>query len=142
MSLPIIAADQATRLRDLVDQHLDGRDGPTAELLAAELDRATLVEAGGVPADVVAIGSRVRFQEERSRTEREVVLVFPSDANASAGRVSVLAPVGAALLGLRVGDVIDWPIPGGRTASIRILAVQHDGAGQERAAQVQEARGA
>lgn len=142
MPLPIIATDQAARLREIVDQHLDGRDGATAELLAAELDRATLVEDGGVPADVVAIGSRVRFQEERSRTEREVVLVLPSDANASAGRVSVLAPVGAALLGLRVGDVIDWPMPGGRTASIRILAVQHDASHRASAAEAQDARSA
>jgi regulator of nucleoside diphosphate kinase len=83
-----------------------------------------VVEPGHVSSDVVSIGSRVVFEEESSGRVREVVLAYPSEANASAGRVSVLAPVGAALLGLRTGDEIDWPLPGGRTAEIRILSVR------------------
>ena len=119
-----IAATEAKRLRELVEQHLEGREGATAERLAEELDRATIVDDGRVPRDVVSIGSRVRFEEEQSGRVREVVLVYPSDADASAGRVSVLAPVGAALLGLRVGERIEWPLPAGRTAQIRIRAVE------------------
>lgn len=118
-----ISEGEASRLRDVVDQHSEGREAATAALLAAELDRATVLEPERVPSDVVTIGSRVVFEEESRGQKREVVLVYPSGANASAGRISVLAPVGAALLGLRVGDEIDWPLPGGRTAEIRILSV-------------------
>jgi len=119
-----IAAADAQRLRDLVEQHIDGREAATAERLSDELDRATIVEDERVLRDVVQIGSRVRFEEEQTGSVREVVLVYPSDADASAGRISVLAPVGAALLGLRVGDRIEWPLPSGRTAQIRIRAVE------------------
>jgi regulator of nucleoside diphosphate kinase len=119
-----ISEEEAARLRDLVDQHSEGRDAATAALLASELDRATLVAPERVPSDAVTIGSRVVFEEESSGRVRDVVLVYPSDADASAGRISVLAPVGAALLGLRVGDEIDWPLPAGRTAEIRILSVE------------------
>ena len=61
-----IRAAEAKRLRELVDQHLEGRDGATAERLGEELDRATIVDDAGVPSDVVAIGSRVRFEDEQS----------------------------------------------------------------------------
>ena len=117
-----ISEDEAARLRDVIDQNSEGRDGTTAQLRAEELDRATFVQR--VPDDVVAMGSRVIFEDERSGTVRDVILVYPSDANASAGRISVLAPIGAALLGLRAGDEIEWPLPGGRTACIRIRSVE------------------
>jgi regulator of nucleoside diphosphate kinase len=110
------------RLRALVEQHSEGRDAALAERLGAELDRAVVVER--LPQGVVAPGSRVRFEDERTRTVREAVLVYPSGADASAGRVSVLAPIGAALLGLAAGDAIAWPLPDGREARIRILAVE------------------
>jgi regulator of nucleoside diphosphate kinase len=121
-----IGAAQAARLRGLVEQHLEGRDGSTAARLAEELDRAIILEDARVPSDVAAIGSRVRFADESTGSTRDVVLVYPSDADASAGRISVLAPVGAALIGLRAGDRIEWPLPGGRTARIRIAAVEPD----------------
>ena len=60
-----------------------------------------------------------------SRQEHELTLVFPRDANADAHRVSILAPVGSALLGLQVGDAIDWPMPGGRSARLQVLAVRY-----------------
>lgn len=123
MAGPIhIATSELSRLRDLVDQHVDGRDAVSAERLGAELDRAIVVDR--LPPEVVAIGSRVRFENAVSGTVREIVLVYPSAADASAGRVSVLAPIGAALLGLSVGDSIDWPLPEGRSARLRILAVE------------------
>jgi regulator of nucleoside diphosphate kinase len=118
-----IAAGQEARLRDIIDQNREGRDGPTAELLADELDRAVILEDARVPPDVVTIGARVRYEDERSGSLRDVVLAYPSEADASHGRVSVLAPIGAALLGLRVGDVIEWPLPRGRSARIRIREV-------------------
>jgi regulator of nucleoside diphosphate kinase len=116
------------RLRALVDQHTEGRDAASAERLAAELDRAVVVDPARLPGDAVTMDSRVTFEEARAGTIREVVLVYPANANPAAGRVSVLAPVGAALLGLRTGDEIEWPLPDGRTARIRILAVTQPGA--------------
>lgn len=129
-----ITEPELQRLRDLVEQHTEGRDGAAAERLGAELDRAIAVAPERLPADVVTIDSRVTFEDERSGAVREVVIVYPSAANASAGRISVLAPIGAALIGLRIGDAIDWPLPDGRWAEIRILAVAQPPAGRETAA--------
>lgn len=116
-----VARSEIDRLRALVEQHSEGRDARAAELLADELDRAVVVDR--LPPGVVGPGSRVRFEDERTHAVREAVLVYPADADASAGRISVLAPVGAALLGLAAGDTITWPLPDGREARIRILAV-------------------
>jgi regulator of nucleoside diphosphate kinase len=127
-----ISEPELLRLRDLVEQHTEGRDGAAAERLGAELDRAIVVPPERVPADVVTIASRVTFADERTGVVREVVIVYPSAANASEGRISVLAPIGAALIGLRTGDAIDWPLPDGRWAELRILSVsQPTGAGAE-----------
>jgi regulator of nucleoside diphosphate kinase len=111
------------RLRTLVALHRAGRDGAAADRLDAELDRAIVVEPGEMPPDVVTLQSRVSYVEARTGAVREVVLVEPAAADPSAGRVSVLAPVGAALVGLRRGDVIEWPLPDGRNAQYRILDV-------------------
>lgn len=129
-----VTQPELERLRDLVEQNSEGRDGAAAERLGAELDRALVVPAERLPADVVTMDSRVTFEDERSGAVREVVVVYPGAADASSGRVSVLAPVGAALIGLRQGDEIDWPLPDGRTASLRILSVSQPGPGRETAA--------
>lgn len=122
-----ISDSEVQHLRAVVEQHLDGRDGATAERLAAELDRAVVVDPSRMPADAVTLESRVTFEEERSGAVREVTLVYPTSADASAGRISVLAPIGAALLGLRTGDRIEWPLPDGRTAKIRVREVTRPG---------------
>jgi regulator of nucleoside diphosphate kinase len=115
------------RLRALVEQHTEGRDAVAAERLGAELDRAVIVAPEHLPGDVVTIDSRVTFEDERSGSVREVTVVYPSAADASAGRISVLAPIGAALIGLRTGSAIDWPLPDGRWAELRILSVSQPG---------------
>lgn len=116
-----VLRSELDRLRALVDQHSEGRDALAAERLGSELDRAVVVDT--LPPGVVTPGARVRFEDERTGQVREALLVYPGDADASAGRISVLAPVGAALLGLAAGDAIAWPLPGGREARLRILAV-------------------
>lgn len=127
-----LTAPELERLRDLVEQASGGRDDGAAERLAAELDRAIVVAPEQLPADVVRLGSHVRFADERTGTVRDLVVVHPSAANVSAGRVSVLAPIGAALIGLRIGDEIDWPLPDGRTAELRILSVTPPAGSDER----------
>lgn len=125
MAKPIhVTTSDLERLRALVDQNQAGRDAALAEQLDAELDRAVEVPDDRVPRDVVTMGSRVVYQEGSSGTRREVVLVFPSQADLRAGRLSVLAPVGAALIGLSAGQEIGWTLPDGREIVLRILSVE------------------
>lgn len=94
-----------------------------ADGLRTELDRARIVEPEEMPADVVTMNSTVRFADEESGKEFERTLCYPEEATGGADKVSILAPLGSALLGLSVGQRIDWPVPGGRMAHIRILEV-------------------
>ena len=110
------------RLRRVVAMHDTGRDAAAAQQLETELDRAVVVPRDELPADVVTMNSRVVFEDDTGR-RRDVQLVFPWEAALERGRISILAPVGVALLGLSVGQVIDWPMPNGRTASLRIVSV-------------------
>lgn len=91
--------------------------------LQGELDRAVIVPPGEVPPDVVTMNSRVRYTDESSGETREVSVVYPQHADGSDGRISVLAPVGAALLGLRAGQAIDWEFPDGSRRRLRADAV-------------------
>ena len=91
--------------------------------LRAELERADIVEPAQVPPDVITMNSTARFVLNDG-SEREITLVYPRDADASAGKVSILAPVGSALLGLRIGDSIRWPAPGG-DFDLRVLAIRY-----------------
>ena len=95
---------------------------PVAAALQRELDRARIVEPNEVPPEVVTMNSTIRFVDETSKAETQLTLVYPVAAGAP-GTVSVLAPVGSALLGLSVGQTIAWPMPGGRTAQLRVLEV-------------------
>lgn len=97
--------------------------GPEADALQDELDRATVVEPQQMPATVVTMNSTVRFIVVQTGEEFEMTLCYPRDVNGQPGRVSVLAPIGSALLGLSVGQEIEWPVPGGKTRSVRIVEV-------------------
>jgi len=97
------------RLERLID-NLNEKDqaAPGVIALQTELDRAdTLVGHDEVPADVVTMNSRVHCREEGSGKDYHLTLVYPKDANADEGKISILAPVGSALLGLKVGQHID-----------------------------------
>ncbi len=88
--------------------------------LAEELSRATVVPCERMPGNIVRMGSRVTYVDETSGTRREVELVYPEQADPATGRISVLAPVGSALLGLRAGQSIEWPFPDGRLRRLRV----------------------
>lgn len=115
-------AETLTRLVDAAGS----RDLDTLDLLNEEIDRAQVVPDHELPPGTVALNSSVRFVDDESGEEREVVLVIPSRASPGQGRISVLSPVGSALIGLSVGDSIDWPLPSGKVRHLRVLAV-HDG---------------
>jgi len=106
------------------DLELLGVLRPSAAL-QRELDRAVVVPSEAVPADVVTMNSTVSFSDEASEVRRVATIVFPSDADASAGRVSVLSPIGTALLGLSVGQAIRWDFPDGSRRRLRVDELIH-----------------
>ncbi|XHS02282.1 nucleoside diphosphate kinase regulator [Sphingomonas sp. DBB INV C78] len=99
-----------------------------AELLLAEIDRAELHAADAMPADVVTMLSTVEFVDEGSGAVRTVSLVWPADADIAAGRISILTPVGAGLIGLSAGQAIRWPDRDGHERRLRITRVTPPGA--------------
>ena len=92
-------------------------------LLRAELERAIVLTPEAMPAGGVTMNSRVRYLDEHSGMCREIELVYPEDADIADGKVSVLAPVGAALLGLETGKAIDWKFPAGEMRRLRVEQV-------------------
>ncbi|MGA9519944.1 MAG: nucleoside diphosphate kinase regulator [Myxococcaceae bacterium] len=112
------------RLQRLVDQHGAGRHSELAEMLEVELARAEVVHPDQLSPDVVTMNSTVVFEDEETSERREVTLCYPHEASSKDGRVSVLAPVGSALIGLAVGDSIEWDVPNGHKR-FRIVAVPY-----------------
>lgn len=94
------------------------------EELRNELERAIVVPSDLIALDVVSIHSRVSYRDMASGASREVEIVLPEAADASLGKVSVLAPVGAALIGLRTGQEIEWIFPDGQLRRLRVLGVR------------------
>ncbi|PZQ23244.1 MAG: nucleoside diphosphate kinase regulator [Sphingopyxis macrogoltabida] len=92
-------------------------------LLLREVSRATMHKARHVPRDVVTMMSEVDFIDEASGTLRSVQLVYPSDADIATGRISILTPVGAGLIGMRAGQSILWPDRDGQERTLTIKAV-------------------
>ena len=104
--------------------------------LASELDKADIVDSTRVPSNVVTMNSRVLFEDEATGTTREVMIVLPEDADPVNGRVSVLAPVGTALLGLAENQSIVWPFPDGSQRRLRVLEVLYQPEADARLTQV------
>ena len=92
-------------------------------VLRAELERAIVVPADALPEGVARLYSCIRYRDEHAETTREIQLVLPEDADVQKGKVSVLAPVGSALLGLEAGQAIDWTFPTGETRRLRVEEV-------------------
>ncbi len=111
------------RLRAVVDQYAHGELAESADALDFELERARIVAQREVPSDVVTMRSRAVFENLQTGRRRELELVYPNEADPSAGKVSILAPAGVALLGLRVGSTISWPMGGGRSARLKLIEV-------------------
>lgn len=98
--------------------------------LSQELKRAKLVESTAIPPDIITMNSVVRLREMRSKTELEITLVYPKEANVNSRKISILAPVATAVLGCRVGDTIKWPLPKGMaTYKVEAILYQPEAAG-------------
>jgi regulator of nucleoside diphosphate kinase len=89
------------------------RDQAHVEDLERELDRAEVVPGADVPPDVVTMHSTARIRDLDTGARAVYTIVFPHEADAAQRRISILAPIGTALIGYRVGDVVEWSTPGG-----------------------------
>jgi len=106
------------------------RDKAHLQALEEELDKAHTVESREIPGDVVTMRSQVRVRDMKSGAEMDISVVFPSEADSEQGKISVLAPIGTALLGYRVGDVVEWKVPGGlRRLKVERILYQPEAAG-------------
>jgi regulator of nucleoside diphosphate kinase len=110
-----------TLLADLTRQSRGMQAG--VETLEEILDLARIVNPEKVPGNVVTMNSRVLYEDVRTREKGTVTIVYPADADATSGRISVLSPVGAALLGESEGNEVELPLPHGETRRIRIDSV-------------------
>jgi regulator of nucleoside diphosphate kinase len=105
-------------------------DGEDARDLEEELERAEVVAPEEIPPDVITMNSRVRLTDLERGETLEYTLVFPHEADYDAGKISILAPIGTALLGYRVGHVIEWPVPAGvRRLRVEAILYQPEAAG-------------
>jgi regulator of nucleoside diphosphate kinase len=117
-----ISTDEARRLSALANSSMT-LFPRVASFLAREVDRANLVANDFDLRGVVRMGSRVSYRDERTDEVRDIVLVYPHEADIELKRISVLSPVGAALIGLSVGQGIEFQTPGHQTRSLTILDV-------------------
>lgn len=118
----VVSSTDVERLDKLLDSMPDNSFPAMADLVA-ELGRAEVVASADVPPSVVTMNSTVKFSVESSNEEFCLTLVYPKDIDASGEKISILAPVGSALLGLSEGDEIEWPRPGGGSVQVRIKEV-------------------
>lgn len=111
-----VTAFDLERLKKLLQdaQRTSYRKSAYLAQLQTELGRAEVVDSSKVPGDVVTMNSRVALEDLDSGDEEVYTVVFPEEANAAQGKVSILAPIGTAMLGYEVGDVFEWQVPAGK----------------------------
>lgn len=132
-TIHITQAD-AAKLRDLIrDTHIPGQAlNPHLAALNAELDRAVIIDSREIPADVITMNSQAHLEDMETGEEMRFTLVFPESADSQQGKISILAPVGTAMLGYRTGDVFEMQSPGGvRKLKIVRVLYQPEASGDE-----------
>ncbi len=119
-----ITASDAEKLQELLwkAQRTEYRNSNYLKMLSGELTRATIINEDTIPPDVITMNSEVSLVDADTGEEMLFTLVFPEEADAIQGKISVLAPIGTAMLGYRVGDDFEWDTPGGKR-KIRIVKV-------------------
>ena len=117
-----IGREDYARLMRLADT-IATRNGEISDTLSRELDRAKVLASRRVPASVIRMGSSATYRTDTGE-ERRVTLVFPAEADISAGKVSILTPIGIALLGLSPGQTMEWLARDGRRHVLTVLAVE------------------
>jgi regulator of nucleoside diphosphate kinase len=119
----VLDASRVERLQALATAAMT-RSPDIADRLFQEIERATVVPAPDMPPNVVNIGSRVTFRDDESGHEQSIVLVLPLDADITERRVSVVTPIGVALIGLAQGASIDWMTRSGETRRLTVTSVE------------------
>lgn len=121
----VITDKDARKLRMLLEHNhgISERDQVQWQTLEEEIEKASIVPPDQIPSDVVTMHSRVRIVDMRTGEQLVYQIVYPHEANYSEKRISILAPIGTALLGYPVGTEIDWQVPSG-TRRLRIEAVE------------------
>lgn len=114
----VVTFQDFARLEDAIN----AAGGVDTERLDAELERAQLVESKDISPRVVTMNSRLIYEDLASKRHQTIQLVYPDEADASQHKISILAPLGSALLGLEQGAVIDWIMPGG-TRRIKLVEI-------------------
>ena len=112
-SAPVISFEDYVRLRQY----------PMNDELTEELDRAIVVHKEQVPEDVVTMHTCCTYLDQRLGTQRQIELVYPDEADPATGKISVLTPVGSALIGLRVGKEIAWDFPDGSVRRLKVTGI-------------------
>lgn len=130
----LVTASDFKRLSNCIHEslyHGEAKDRPHVLELQEELSRATVLNGpSDVPADVITMRSRVLLRDLETGETVEYRLVYPNESNPAKAQISVLAPIGVAMLGYRVGDVIEWPVPRGqRRLRVEALVYQPEAAG-------------
>lgn len=97
--------------------------GAVADALDEELARANVVAQSDIPKDVVTMNSKIEYIDEKTGEKNTVSLVYPPEASFEQGKISILAPIGVALFGLKVGESIDWKLPSGQVKKIKVTAI-------------------
>lgn len=105
-------------------QLIEKNDTTAADTLDQEISRAKIVETKKLPANIVAMNSTVTFIDLDSDEEKTIQLVYPQDADVSQLKISVLSPVGSALIGLKIGGTIEWPVPQGKVRHLKVTSVE------------------
>lgn len=121
----IISESDFSRLMGLAEDAPE-KSAAVADQLMAELDRAKVVAPGKVPATVVQMGSSVEFESSDGH-KRQVTLVYPGEADIAEGKISIMTPIGAALIGLSPAQVISFALRDNREQKITVLAVSKPG---------------
>ena len=129
-----ITTKDAAKLRKLIREayHSEYRGSDYLKELAEEMEKASVVNPDQIPADVITLNSTARLVDQETNEEMVYTLVFPEDADISRGKISVLAPIGTAMLGYKTGDAFEWDTPGGkRTLRVQEILYQPEASGDE-----------
>jgi len=105
--------DDHSKLRHLLATTIGARPGPALQKLKEEVDRALVIDPSGIPEGYVTLESEVEYEDLESNEVESYIITIPERANVDQRRLSVLAPIGTALIGCRVGDIVRWNTPGG-----------------------------
>ena len=116
----IISTVDYTHLMQLIEK----TDTSAADALDEEISRAKVVDTNDLPKNTVTMNSLVTFSDIDSKEEKTVQLVYPQEADINQLKISILSPVGSALIGLSLGGAIEWPIPQGKFRRLKVIAVK------------------